>query len=295
MILRKAIEDRSYRRALLGMAKTFQTKDNIALSVNGLSKYYSANEAFSLRRSRTAAVDNVSFSIQSQEVFALVGSSGAGKSTIGRVVLGLIKADSGSISFFGQPVDLILKENPVWFRQRCQAIFQDPKAALSPRMKVSDLMSEPLLSCKELSPTAKRKRLNECIAQVGLQKEHLDRYPHQLSGGEAQRICIARAIIRKPLFIVCDEPTSNLDLSTEWEIIELLKTLKTETSLTLLFITHNLSVVRRLADTVGIMHQGRLMEVIPVDNFVSKCQYQAILPPQKMVASDHSSMYIHDS
>ncbi len=277
------------------MAEIFQTNDHIALSVKGLSKYYSTNKVLSLRRSRIAAVDNVSFSIKSQDVFALVGSSGAGKSTIGRILLGLVEADSGSISFFGQPVDLILKDNPAWFRQRCQAIFQDPKAALSPRMKVGELMIEPLLSHKELSHAAKQKRVLECIAQVGLQKKHLDRYPHQLSGGEAQRICIARAIIRKPLFIVCDEPTSNLDLATEWEIIELLKTLKMETNLTLLFITHNLSVVRRLADTVGVMHHGRLTEVTPIDAFVSKCQQQADRPQQKWPAGDYSSMYIYDS
>ncbi len=277
------------------MAITVETKDNIALSVKGLSKYYPANEAFSLRRSRIAAVDNVSFSIRTHETFALVGSSGAGKSTIGRIVLGLVEADSGSISFFGQPVDLILKKNPAWFRQRCQAIFQDAKAALSPRMKVGELMRESLLLDKAMSPAARQNSINECFAQVGLREEHLDRYPHQLSGGEAQRVCIARAIIRKPLFIVCDEPTSNLDLATEWEIIELLRKLKMETNLTLLFITHNLSVVHRLADTVATMDRGKLLGVMSADDFANKSHYQSNPSRKKRAAGDLSSVYLYDN
>jgi peptide/nickel transport system ATP-binding protein len=260
--------------ALAEEARVLECCDGIALRVTGACKTFPAMGSFPFLGSTSPVVNNVSFSIKAQEVFALVGPSGAGKSTVGRIILGLIKPDSGSVSFYGQPLDHLLQKNARWFRHNCQAIFQDPKASLSPRFKVRELLIEALLSNDEMDRQAKQKAILEGIARVGLEKKHLDRFPYQLSGGEAQRVCIARAFIRKPLFVVCDEPTSSLDLATEYEIIQLLKELKIETNLTLFFISHNTSLIRQLADTVGIMQQGCLIAVRPTELTLSRSSYQ---------------------
>ncbi len=211
------------------------------------------------------AVDGVSFSIEKGTTLALVGESGCGKSTVARLLVGLYAPTRGDVQFDGQATNAGRNAGELrTLRRRMQMIFQDPYASLNPRWKVLDIIGEPLRE-HGLVPgkEALRQRVGELLLQVGLAAADCDKFPHQFSGGQRQRISIARALATQPEFLVCDEPTSALDVSVQAQVLNIMKDLQKTQGLTYLFISHNLAVVRHVADRVGVMYLGRLVEVAP--------------------------------
>jgi peptide/nickel transport system ATP-binding protein len=208
------------------------------------------------------AVDGVDFEIRRGETLALVGESGCGKSTVARLLVGLYRPTRGDIELFGHRQDTGGSARSQ--RQKLQMIFQDPYASLNPRWRVADIVAEPLRThglVKERS--AITARVDELLAQVKLAPSDRDKFPHQFSGGQRQRISIARALATHPEFLVCDEPTSALDVSVQAQVLNLMKDLQREMNLTYLFISHNLAVVHHIADRVGVMYLGRIVELAP--------------------------------
>ncbi len=206
------------------------------------------------------AVDDVSFSIMPGEVFGLVGESGSGKSTTGRLILKLIDATSGSVNFDGRDVYGIGKTELRNLRREMQIVFQDPYGAFNPRMTVGNIIGE-ALDLKEISRSERQSAIGKYLEMVQMPPAIASRYPHEFSGGQRQRIGIARALAVEPKFIVADEPVSALDVSTQAEIVNLLLDLQKRLNLTMLFISHDLSVVRVLCDRVAVMQNGKLVEV----------------------------------
>jgi peptide/nickel transport system ATP-binding protein/oligopeptide transport system ATP-binding protein len=210
------------------------------------------------------AVDGVSFSVKKGEVLGLVGESGSGKTTVGRTALRLIEPTGGTIRFGGEDITHIPKNQLRAYRRRMQIVFQDPFASLNPRMTVGDIIGEPLLIHKlEASPKARNERVAELLQLVGLNPDHMRRYPHEFSGGQRQRIGIARALAVRPEFIVADEPVSALDVSIQAQVVNLLQDLKEQLGLTILFIAHDLAVVEYVSDRVAVMYLGKVMELAP--------------------------------
>lgn len=209
------------------------------------------------------AVDGVSFTIDRGETFALVGESGCGKSTVARLVVGLYEPSAGSIAFDGQDVAKITSGTERQaLRRRFQMIFQDPYASLNPRWRVERIIAEPIRVFGLMRDARKiAERVAELLTQVGLSPADGSKYPHEFSGGQRQRICIARALANNPEFLVCDEPTSALDVSVQAQILNLMKDLQDALGLTYLFISHDLAVVRHMANRVGVMYLGRLVEI----------------------------------
>ena len=209
------------------------------------------------------AVDGVTFSIERGTTLALVGESGCGKSTVARLLVGLLQPTRGDVQFDGQPTDAARDAGQLrQLRRRMQMIFQDPYASLNPRWKVLDIVGEPLRE-HGLVPGAEalRAKVSELLLSVGLAAADCQKFPHQFSGGQRQRISIARALATQPEFLVCDEPTSALDVSVQAQVLNIMKDLQRTQGLTYLFISHNLAVVRHVADQVGVMYLGRLVEV----------------------------------
>ena len=212
------------------------------------------------------AIDDVSFDIYEGEIFGLVGESGSGKTTIGRSVLKLSDIDSGTITFSGNEISSLKGKDLHDFRKTAQMIFQDPQASLNGRMKILDIIAEGIDIHKLAKSKEEREaKVKELIDLVGLNEDHLSRYPHEFSGGQRQRIGIARALAVNPHFIVADEPISALDVSIQAQVVNLMQKLQHEQGLTYLFIAHDLSMVKYISDRIGVMHWGKLLEVGPAD------------------------------
>lgn len=232
------------------------------------------------RDQRVHAVDQVSLAIDEKEIVGLVGESGSGKSTFGKTLLGLYPKTSGEVLFRGE--SLPQKYSPQDFQRlatKMQMIFQDPYSSLNPRMTVGEIIGEGLKLHSEVSASDTREKVAEWLRRVGLNADHMSRYPHEFSGGQRQRIGIARALILEPEFVVCDEPISALDVSVQAQVINLLGELKERLGLTLLFIAHDLSMVRYVSDRMAVMYLGSMVELGKADEvyFDPKHPYTEVL------------------
>ena len=209
----------------------------------------------------TTAVDDVSFQIFKGETLGLVGESGCGKTTLGRTILRLIEPSSGKIIYNGTDITTLDKQEIKYLRKNVQLIFQDPYSSLNPRLTIGSAIEEPMKIAGIEATSAKRKnKAAELLEKVNLSPDMMKRYPHEFSGGQRQRIVIARALALNPTFIVCDESVSALDVSVQAQVLNLLNELKKDLGLTLLFISHDLSVVRYMSDRIMVMHKGRIVE-----------------------------------
>lgn len=236
-------------------------QDDILLEVKNLKKYFPIKGGmFNSTVGQVKAVDGISFTLKRGTTMGLVGESGCGKSTAGRTILRLLERTSGEILFNGRDIGTLSKKELRAIRPQLQIIFQDPYSSLSPRLPVGEIIGEAVREHNIVPKEEYEDYLDKIMAECGLQPFHKDRYPHEFSGGQRQRICIARALALNPSFVVCDEPVSALDVSIQAQIINLLKNLQDEHKLTYLFISHDLSVVEHISDTIGVMYLGNLVE-----------------------------------
>lgn len=242
------------------------------IEIQNLEKNFEIKSGLFQKPEWVHAVNSVSLSIDSNEALGLVGESGCGKSTLGRICLGLLKPTSGSVYFLDQNVHKLRRKEMKEFRRKAQIIFQDSLAALNPRKTVYHTLSQPFIVHKIARKGEIKTRVKELLTEVGLNPPELffNRFPHQLSGGQRQRVCIARSVALSPIFLVADEPVSSLDMSVRAQILELLKKLQTDFKLTVLFITHELSVVRSMTNRVAVMYLGKIVELANVNDLFNK-------------------------
>jgi len=226
------------------------------LEVTNLKKHFQVGGGKTLK-----AVDGISFKVNAGEVFGLVGESGCGKSTVGRTIVKLYQPTGGKVIFKGKNLNALQGDKLKKFRREMQMIFQDPYASLDPRMTVGDIIGEALDIHRLAKNSQRKERIEELLRQVGLNPEHASRFPHEFSGGQRQRIGVARALAVNPEFIIADEPISALDVSIQAQVVNLLKDLQEQKGLTYIFIAHDLAMVRHVADRVGVMYLGKLMEL----------------------------------
>ena len=220
------------------------------LTVENLSKEYIKKKT----------LNNVSFSMEKGEILGMLGKSGAGKSTIGKILLQLSRPTTGTILFEGKA----LSEVP---RRDIQAIFQDPYTALNPSLKIGEILEEPLIANEVFSKEERRKKVEETLVKVGLLETDYEKYPEELSGGQQQRVCIAGAIILSPKLIICDEPIASLDLAIQVQILDLIQKINQEEGISFIFITHNLPAVYRIADRILLLYHGEVQEIQEVEDF----------------------------
>ena len=246
-------------------------KKEILIDVQNLKQYF--NEG---KKNEVKAVDDISFQIYRGETLGLVGESGCGKSTTGRTLIKLHDATDGKVIFDNVDIQNIKKRKDLLkFNRRMQMIFQDPYASLNPRLKVMDIIAEGLDLHKLVSSNEERKkRVYELLETVGLNKEHANRYPHEFSGGQRQRLGIARALAVEPEFIIADEPISALDVSIQAQVVNLMQRLQEEKGITFLFIAHDLSMVKYISDRIGVMYFGKLVELGPSDQIYKHPQHE---------------------
>ncbi|PLR80730.1 oligopeptide ABC transporter ATP-binding protein OppF [Bacillus canaveralius] len=227
------------------------------LEVNRLKKYFYLGRGETLK-----AVDDVSFQIYKGETFGIVGESGCGKSTAGRTIIGLYDVSGGEVKYDGKNVHTLNEKEKFAFHRKMQMIFQDPYASLNPRSTVREIISEPMeVHGLHRNKQEKLMKVYQLLEDVGLNRDHANRYPHEFSGGQRQRIGIARALALDPEFIIADEPISALDVSVQAQVVNLLKRLQKEKGLTFLFIAHDLSMVKQISDRIAVMYLGNLVEL----------------------------------
>jgi len=236
------------------------------VKINRVSKTFSKDKSFFFDGLKTRALDEISLEINYGETLALVGESGSGKSTLGRAIIKLVDVDSGSIEIENYDINSLKTNDLRKIRSSAQMIFQDPYSSLDPRFSVGRTIAEPILIQKKCKKSEVKNRVSTLLKDVGLSEDMAKRYPHEFSGGQRQRIAIARALASEPKFIVADEPTSALDVTIQAQILELLNKLKNERNISLLFITHDLAVVRQISDQVAVMCEGRILEKGPTDS-----------------------------
>jgi oligopeptide transport system ATP-binding protein len=239
---------------------------NTLVDVRGLVKHFPVEGTDDVVR----AVDGVSFEIFAGETLGLVGESGCGKSTVGRCLLRLIEPTSGSVEFLGRDVLELDRKELRQLRREMQIIFQDPYASLNPRMKIGDIVGEPLVIHKQGGKQERRDRVAELLRRVGLAPEYMNRYAHEFSGGQRQRIGVARTLALNPKLIVADEPVSALDVSVQAQVVNLLQELQEEFKLTYLFISHGLAVVEHISSRVAVMYLGRIVEIASAEDLYAK-------------------------
>jgi oligopeptide transport system ATP-binding protein len=236
----------------------------LLLEVKKLTKRYSVTKGIFKRPvGSIGAVDGVSFGINEGQTFGLVGESGCGKTTLGRCILQTIRPGSGQIIFNGKEISFETKTRSKKLSSKMQVVFQDPYSSLNPRHRIRDIILEPLMIQGNIAKTAMSERLKRLYELTGLEEDMGERYPHMLSGGQLQRVCIARAMIVQPSFVVCDEPVASLDVSIRAQILNLFKSLQTELNVSYLFISHDLSVVHYISDIVAVMYLGKIVEISP--------------------------------
>lgn len=237
-----------------------ENKDKI-LKVDELKLHFKLSRGLFKPPILIKAVDNISFSLFSGETLGIVGESGSGKSSVCRLVLKLINKTSGSVCWFNKNIDNFNSSELKNFRKSVQIIFQDPYGSLDPRMTIGKIISEPLdIYKKNLKTTEKEKLVIAAMKDVGLSNELFNRYPHELSGGQCQRVGIARSLINKPSVLICDEPVSALDLSIQAQILDLIKILKEKYRLTIIFVSHDLSIIKSICDRVIVLKDGNIIE-----------------------------------
>ena len=261
----------------LGEQNDLKSPDGVAVSVKNLKlSFVLQNAIFKRNRKTLQAVDDVSFSIADGETFGLVGESGSGKSTVARLIVGLHKPQSGQIRVMGNEVELHKQdEKSLAARRALQMIFQDPYSSLNGRLKVLDIVAEPIRFFKMASSEKQtRSIVQDLLDHVGLGAAAAMRYPHEFSGGQRQRISIARALASRPRILICDEPTSALDVSIQAQILNLLKDLQEELGLTMLFISHDLPVVRQMCDKVAVMRSGAICEIAETETLFESPQHE---------------------
>ena len=264
------------------------------LQVNALKKYFPIKDGMIQKVvGYVKAVDGVTFNLKRGTTMGLVGESGCGKSTTGRTILRLIEKTDGTILFNGEDISTYNKEKLRELRTKMQIIFQDPYSSLSPRLPIGEIIGEAVREHKLVSRAEYDDYVTKVMKDCGLQPYHKDRYPHEFSGGQRQRICIARALALNPEFVVCDEPVSALDVSIQAQIINLLQELQEKRNLTYLFISHDLSVVEHISDTVGVMYLGGLVETGETDDIFAnplhpytKALFSAIPMPDPDIKKD---------
>jgi oligopeptide transport system ATP-binding protein len=244
------------------------------LEIRSLTKVFPLGESvFGGAKGEVRAVDDVFLGIESGETLGLVGESGSGKSTLGRLILRLIEPTSGSIRFEGRDLLAANASEIRRLRRDLQIIFQDPFGSLDPRMRVEDVIAEPLIVHESMTTRARRQRVEELLHVVGLDESAAGRFPHEFSGGQRQRIGIARALALRPKFIVADEPVSALDVSVGAQIVNLMARLQREFGLTYLFISHSMPVIRYLATRIAVMYRGKIVEIGTTDQVTMQPQH----------------------
>ncbi len=237
----------------------------VILRARNLTRYYSTKQGLFNPSATVKALNGASFNLRAGETLAIVGESGCGKSTLARVITMIEPATSGTLEIEGNEITLVSGKPPALLRKHVQIVFQNPYGSLNPRKTVADMLEEPLLLNTDLDATQRRAAADEMITKVGLRPEHADRYPHMFSGGQRQRIAVARSLMLRPKILILDEPVSALDLSIQAQILNLLSDLQDEFGLAYIFISHDLSVVRRIAKDIIVMYFGKQVEAGPAE------------------------------
>lgn len=248
---------------------------DVRLEVTDLAKHYQVSTRARLGSSRgtVRAVDGISFDVAAGRTLALVGESGCGKTTTAKMILGLERPTRGQVRLDGRDIHALSASEKKWYRRNVQAVFQDPWSSLSPRMRVRDIVSEPLVVNGRYTKAEVRQCVGEMLERVGLRQQQADLFPHEFSGGQRQRIALAMALITQPTLVVLDEPVSALDVSVRAQVMNLLRDLQSEMDTSYLIITHDLATVRFVADDVAVMYLGEIVEQAPVDELVDHGQH----------------------
>ncbi len=270
------------------MGNEMTRQEDLLIEVKDLCVHFrrKAEGVFSFKPSWLRAVDGVNFSIKKGETFGLVGESGSGKSTIGKAILRYHEPTSGEIFYDGTEIGHMKEKDLMPFRRKMQSIFQDPYSSLDPSRTVREIICEPMEIHRMYTPAERKERAAELLSVVGLKQEDLTKYPHEFSGGQRQRISIARALSVHPEFVVCDEPISALDVSLQAQIVNMLEDLQDSRGLTYLFISHQLQVVQKICDNIGVLYLGSMMEISSSEKLYgnplhpyTKMLIASILPP----------------